>query len=237
MTNTLASPQLDSVLRRLFDVASRDGELDEPALPNGIGSWADATAAARSDAFADHYIPISREAGKLLYTLARAIRPQTVIEFGTSFGISTLFLAAAVTDNGSGHVLTTELSKLKADTARDNLDQAGVGDAVTVLAGDALETLKDIPGPVELVLLDGWKELCLPVLRLLEPKLSPGALVVADDITHATLAEYLDYIRSPENGYVTVSFPVEDGLEISSWTGLEREEFAVGVIPSATVEA
>jgi predicted O-methyltransferase YrrM len=90
---------------------------------------------------------------------------------------------------------------------------------VRILRGDALETLRDVPGPVELILLDGWKELCVPVLRLLEPKLAPGAMVVADDISHDNMADYLTYIRDPANGYVTVAFPVEDGMEISSWTG------------------
>jgi predicted O-methyltransferase YrrM len=65
------------------------------------------------------------------------------------------------------------------------------------------------------VLLDGWKDLCLPVLRSLEPRLAPGALVVADDITFPTMADYLDYVRDPANGYVTIAFPVEDGMEIS----------------------
>lgn len=219
MTNTLASPQLDDVLRRMLAAASRDDDLDEPALPSGRISWSEATAAERSEAFADYYIPISPQAGRLLYVLARAIRPQTVVEFGTSFGISTLYLAAAVSDNGSGQVVTTELSEKKAAAARANLDAAGVGDAVTILIGDALETLSGVCGPVELVLLDGWKDLCLPVLRLLEPKLAPGALVAADDITHASMAGYLDYVRNSGVGYVTVPFPVEDGLEVSSWTG------------------
>jgi predicted O-methyltransferase YrrM len=219
MTNTLAAPPLDTVLRRLFAAAARDDEISPPALPPGRSSWAEATAAELSDAREDYYIPISADAGKLLYTLARAIRPQTVVEFGTSYGISTLYLAAAVTDNGAGHLFTTELSKKKAAAARANLDEAGVGDAVTILSGDALDTLPGVPGPIELVLLDGWKDLCLPVLRLLEPKLAPGALVAADDITHATLADYLQYVRDPASGYVSVAFPVEDGLELSSWTG------------------
>jgi len=219
MTNTLASPRLDEVLGRMLAAASRDDDLDEPALPPGRTDWSQATAAERADAFADHYIPISPEAGRLLYVLTRAIRPRTVVEFGTSFGVSTLFLAAAVTDNGSGQVVTTELSEQKAAAARASLDAAGVGEAVTILVGDALETLSGVSAPIELVLLDGWKDLCVPVLRLLEPKLAPGALVAADDITHATMADYLDYVRNPARGYVTVPFPVEDGLEISSWTG------------------
>ena len=85
--------------------------------------------------------------------------------------------------------------------------------------GDALETLAGLTGPVELVLFDGWKNLCLPELRLLEPVLAPGALIAADDITHDTMAGYLAYIRDPANGYVRVAFPVADGVEISSWTG------------------
>jgi predicted O-methyltransferase YrrM len=219
MANTLSEPQLDAVLGRLFAAAARDDENALPPPPPGQASWATAPARERAEAFQDFYMPISDQAGKLLYALVRAIRPETVVEFGTSFGISTIYLAAAVTDNGAGHVVTTELSTRKADAARSNLQQAGVSDAVTILVGDALQTLASVPGPIRLVLLDGWKNLCLPVLHLLEPRLAPGALVAADDITHASMAEYLDYIRNPASGYVTVAFPVEDGMEISSWTG------------------
>jgi predicted O-methyltransferase YrrM len=215
MTNTLAAPQVGAALDRMFAAAARD-EDHVPAPPAGRTFWA--TPLERADAYQDIYIPISAEAGKLLYALVRASRPETVVEFGTSFGISTIYLAAAVTDNGAGHVVTTELSNRKAEAARSNLQQAGVAEATTILVGDARQTLGQVPGPVGLVLLDGWKDLCLPVLRLLEPKLAPGALVAADDITHPGMAGYLDYVRDPSNGYVSVAFPVEDGVEISSWT-------------------
>ncbi|HUA28345.1 MAG TPA: class I SAM-dependent methyltransferase [Streptosporangiaceae bacterium] len=215
MTNTLAAPQLDAVLDRMFAAAARD-EDRVPAPPAGRTSWA--TPLERAEAYQDVYIPISAEAGRLLYALVRAGRPETVVEFGTSFGISTIYLAAALTDNGTGHVVTTELSTAKAAAARSNLQEAGVAGAVTILVGDALQTLREVPGPVGLVLLDGWKDLCLPVLRLLEPKLTPGALVAADDITNPGMADYLAYVRDPANGYVTVAFPVADGMEISSWT-------------------
>src|SRR5208282_4943459 len=149
MANTLAAPQLDAVLGRLFAAAARDGE-DAPPPPPGHASWATASPRERAEAFQDFYLPISAQAGRLLYALARAIRPETVVEFGTSFGISTIYLAAAVTDNGTGHVVTTELSSRKAEAARLNLQQAGVGDAVTILAGDARQTLASVPGPVGL---------------------------------------------------------------------------------------
>jgi predicted O-methyltransferase YrrM len=229
MTSALASPRLDMVLRRLFAAAAEDDEISAPTLPPGRSSWTEATAAELSDARENYYIPISAEAGNLLYALTRAIRPATVVEFGTSYGISTLYLAAGVADNGTGQVFTTELSKKKVAAARANLDEAGVGNAVTIMSGDALETLIDVPGPIQLALLDGWKDLCLPVLRLLESKLAPGALVAADDISHTTMADYLEYVRDPANGYVSVAFPVEDGMEISSWTGpLTAEAAAAG---------
>jgi predicted O-methyltransferase YrrM len=215
MTNTLEAPQVQAVLGRLFAAAATDDDR-RPTVPTGRAT---ASALERSDAAQDLYIPISAEAGQLLYALVRASRPQTVVEFGTSFGISTIYLAAAVADNGTGRVLTTELSRRKVEAATSNLREAGVDGPVTILAGDARETLADVLGPVGLVLLDGWKDLYLPVLSLLEPKLSPGALVLADDSTFASVAAYVGYVQDPANGYVTVTFPVEDGMEVSCWTG------------------
>src|ERR1700684_768460 len=162
-------------------------------------------------------MPVSPGTGKLLYALVRACRPETVVEFGTSFGISTIHLAAAVTDNGTGRVVTTERSDRRATAAAKNLEQAGLAGVVTILQGDALETLAGVAGPVGLVLLDGWKELYLPVLRLLQPRLTPGALVIADDTSYESAAGYLAHVRDPGSGFVSVDFPVDDGIEVSSW--------------------
>jgi len=218
MTNTLTSPPVADLLSRLFAAADKDGD-HVPPPPSGLSSWSQASAAEQADALKDCYIPISADGGKLLYNLVRAARPDTVVEFGTSFGISTIYLAAAVTDNGAGRVVSTELNPRKIDAARANLEEAGVGAAVTILPGDARQTLAGVPGPIGVVLLDGWKDLCLPVLRLLEPRLAPGAIVAADDISQASMGDYLGYVRYPANGYVSVAFPVEDGIEISCWTG------------------
>jgi predicted O-methyltransferase YrrM len=217
MTTTLLGKPVQTVLDRLFAAASEDDEAPSPWQSGR--SYETASAKERADAMASLYLPISAGGGNLLYALVRAVRPDTVVEFGTSYGISTIYLAAALTDNGAGRVFSTELSATKIAAAQDNLIEAGVADPVTILPGDALETLTDVPGPIGLVLLDGWKDLCLPVLRLLEDRLAPGALVVADDISFASMADYLAYVRSPASGYVNVTFPVEDGMEISCFTG------------------
>jgi predicted O-methyltransferase YrrM len=216
MPTALHTPSVRTVLDRLLAAAAHDDDQPPPPIS---GSNTSATAAQRADALQAFYLPISAQGGDLLYTLTRATRPTTVVEFGTSFGISTLYLAAAVADNGTGRVFGTELNHAKVTAARANLAEAGLGNRVTILAGDALDTLADIPAPIGLVLLDGWKDLCLPVLRLLEPRLGAAALIVADDINLSTMADYLAYVRDPTNGYISVAFPIEDGMEISCRTG------------------
>jgi len=220
MPSTLTQPRVDAVLTRLFAAADRDHEV-RSSLPPDSPQFSDraVTPLQRAEGAQDLYMPVSPEGGRLLYELVRACRPETVLEFGTSFGISTIHLAAAVTDNGTGRVVTTELSTRKVKAARENLEQAGLAGVVTILEGDALETLASVSGPVGLVLLDGWKDLYLPVLRLLQPRLTPGALVIADDSSFPNVAGYLAYVRDPGNGFVSVEFPAADGMEISSWTG------------------
>jgi predicted O-methyltransferase YrrM len=213
MPNTLLSPPVRAVLDRLHGAAAHDDDR-MPDLPTDR-PFADVPAQERADALDEIVMPVSAAGGSLLYLLVRATRPATVVEFGTSFGISALYLAAGLADNGAGRLLSTELSAAKIAAARDNLAEAGLADRVTVLPGDALSTLADVPGPIDLLLLDGWKDLCLPVLRLLEDRLPSGALVVADDTTMASMGEYLDYVRDPANGYAGVDFPVEDGMEVS----------------------
>jgi predicted O-methyltransferase YrrM len=215
--NSLTSSPVRPLLDRLFQAAEGDparwaGMAER--YPNGFTG---ASAREQADAYDQLYIPVSPEGGRLLYTLIRASRPSTVVEFGTSFGISTIHLAAAVRDNGAGRVVSTELNAAKVTQARANIAEAGLADQVTILEGDALETLAGLTGPVEFVLLDGWKNLYLPVLRLLEPRLTPGALVVADDTVSmaAQMADYLAYVRDPGHGYLSIAFPESDGLEIT----------------------
>lgn len=159
---------------------------------------------------------VPRDTGALLYLTARAIGARNIVEFGTSFGISTLYLAAAVRDNGGGRVTGTEIETSKAAIARQNLMDAGLDDVTDVLVGDALTTLADGAGPIDYVFLDGWKDLYLPVLRLLEPRLRSGAIVLADNLYTfpADLAEYAAYLARPQSGYVTRVLPVGEGI---SW--------------------
>jgi predicted O-methyltransferase YrrM len=147
--------------------------------------------------------------------LARSSRARTIVEFGTSFGISTLHLASALRDNGGGHLISSEFEPSKVARARHHLTEAGLIDLVDIREGDALQTLRaDLPEQIDLVLLDGAKALYPDVLRLVESRLRLGAWIVADNADASP--EYMAYVRSPENGYLSV--PFSEDVELSMRT-------------------
>jgi len=161
-------------------------------------------------------LPVSRETGVLLYMLARSTGARTIIEFGTSFGISTLHLASALRDNGGGRLITTEFEPSKVARARANLTEGGLIDLVEIREGDALQTLcADLPETVDLLLLDGAKALYPEILSLVESRLRPGAFIVADNADFCP--EYLAHVRSPAQGYL--STPFAEDVELSMRVG------------------
>jgi len=216
MTTTLQDARVAPVLHQMYTEAKNQMALLRDRREDFV-RLSSASAAERADAFSEIYMPVTPEAGALLYALVRATRPATIVEFGMSFGISAIHLASAVRDNGGGRVITTELSSTKIAAAKKTFAETGLDDLITVLDGDATATLADLQGPVDFVLLDGWKELYLPVIKLLEPHLSSGTLIVADNTEMADTKPYLDYVRDPQNGYVSVNFLARDtdSMEIS----------------------
>lgn len=217
--NSLEDPRIALVLEDLHRAAKRDIFVFLRALPavaagllRGRGVVDSAKPHLR-----DAFIPIDASQGRALYLIARACRARRIVEFGASFGISTIYLAAAVRDNGGGVVITTEMEPGKIARARQNYASAGLESEIELRAGDALQTLREVDGPIDLVFLDGWKEACLPVLRLLEPRLPPGACVLCDDVRpfRKTLAPYVEHVRGSNGRYVSVELPLGDGLEFS----------------------
>jgi predicted O-methyltransferase YrrM len=145
--------------------------------------------------------------------LARASKARVIVEFGTSFGLSTIHLAAALKDNGGGRLVGSELEPGKVARARANLREAGLEDLVDVREGDALETLaRDLPETIDLVLFDGHKPLYARVLDLLAPRLRPGACLVADNADASP--DYLSRVRAEGGAYLSVPFAEDVELSI-----------------------
>jgi predicted O-methyltransferase YrrM len=205
---TLIQPALSNLIDRLFAEAET---AEEPFRREIEGLSPAQRSALQADyqtfymRLGDQPLPVSRETGRLLYMLARAIGARNIVEFGTSFGISTLHLAAALRDNGGGRLIGTEFEPSKVKRSRENLAAGGLSDLVEIRDGDALQTLsRDLPEPIDLVLLDGAKNLYPPVLALLESRLRAGALVVGDNA--GSSPDYLARVRAPANGYLSVPF-------------------------------
>jgi len=220
---TLTTAPLAPLLDRLFSEAEASGSMRRALAQISPGESAALLTSANETDYRrfysvakDAYPAVSRDTAQLLYMLVRATGARSVVEFGTSFGISTLHLAAGLRDNGGGRLITTEFEPSKAARARGNFAAGGLADLIELREGDALETLaQDLPDPIDLVLLDGAKGLYTPVLKLLEEHLRPGTLIVADNADRTP--EYLEIVRSSSDGYTSV--PFADDVELSMRTG------------------
>lgn len=217
MTTTLTAAPLAPLLDRLFFEATMNSPAENPAVADLIEDHE--RLMRQKTGYRDFYgrlkdfpLAVSRDTGLLLHMLARSIGARTIVEFGMSFGISTLYLAAALRDNGGGQLITSEFEPAKIARARQNLTEAGLIDLVEIREGDALQTLSgDLPGTIDLLFLDGHKAIYPEILDLVESRLRPGALIVADNADHSP--DYLERVRSLKQGYLSVPF-VQD-VELS----------------------
>jgi len=216
---TLTTAPVAPLLHSLFEEANAMSPLNVPALAALSRDEHERLMRSKTE-YLDLYeqlkdvpLPVSRETGKLLYMLARSSKAQTVVEFGTSFGLSTLHLAAALRDNGGGQLITTEFEPSKVVRARENLKAGGLLDLVEIREGDALQTLaSDLPEQIDLLLLDGAKALYPEILDLVESRLKPGALIVADNADYAP--DYMARVRAPAGGYLSIPFAEDVELSI-----------------------
>ncbi len=160
---------------------------------------------------AGNFLSVSRDFGRFLYMCARSCKAERIVEFGSSMGISAIYMAAALRDMGGGRLIGTDLEPGKVARARDNVAAAGLHDLVEFRIGDARETLKwDVGGGIDMVMLDGAFTLYLPILRLLEPHLRPGAMIIGEN-AFVQGSGYLDYVRDPRNGYLSLPLPFDPG--------------------------
>jgi predicted O-methyltransferase YrrM len=168
----------------------------------------------------DKLVALDRNKAEFCYQLCRANNARRIVEAGTSYGVSTLYLAAAVRDNvdvagGDGVVIGTEYEPKKANAARVHFERAGLSRFIDLREGDLRETLKQINGPVDFMLVDIWITLARPALELVTPYLKLGATVVCD-ITEQHRSDYADYFEFLRaNGFRTMTLPFNGGLELS----------------------
>lgn len=130
--------------------------------------------------FKDVYLSISEEQGEDIVQIIKDHNFKNIVEFGTSFGISTLFLAQAALET-NGNIISTELLDSKAKKAIENFKKAGVNELIETRIGNALVTLKNHNKPIDFLLLDGWKNLYLPLFQMLEPNFKSSTIIYVDN--------------------------------------------------------
>jgi predicted O-methyltransferase YrrM len=167
-------------------------------------------------------LPIGPEVGAFLHSLIIARRPKRILELGTSYGYSTLFLADAARAVGAT-VITMELSDVKQAYAQEEMAKAGLADSVDFRCGDAVAMIEADAGPLDFILLDIWKELYLPCFRAFYPKLSEEAIIAADNMITPVQAredvrQYRAAVNAAEDLHTTL-LPIGSGIELSvKWT-------------------
>ena len=166
----------------------------------------------------DKMVALDRDKAEFCYQLCRSLRATRVVEAGTSFGISTLYLAAAIRDNQveNGVVIGTEHEPSKVKTALENFREAGLSDFIDLREGDLRQTLEDVGGPVDFMLIDIW-DVALPALEVVSSSLRPGAIVACDNTTVAReeYRDYFEFVHDPRNRFRTMTVPFRGGFELT----------------------
>ena len=170
--------------------------------------------------FADKLVALDADKCEFCYSLCRAIGARRIVEAGTSFGVSTLYLAAALRDNGGGTVIGAEYEPQKVKAARANFEAAGLTRFIDLREGDLLEAFKTIQGPIDFVLFDIWGHVVRPALDLLLPHLKAGAVICTDNTggdgrSSGGYKDFFAIIDDPTHGFRTMTLPFKGGFEMS----------------------
>ncbi len=222
MASPLNDPNLEALLNRLHAQSDAQvGETDayyERREHEGSFDYENLCDDDMHSFLADKMVALDRDKAEFCYQLCRSLRATRVVEAGTSFGISTLYLAAAVRDNQveNGVVIGTEHESDKVKIALENFREAGLGDFIDLREGDLRQTLEDVGGPVDFMLVDIW-DVALPALELVSSNLRPGAIVACDNTTvdREEYRDYFEFVNDPANRFRTMTVPFQGGFELT----------------------
>ncbi len=218
--SAIADPALQALVSRLqAQSAAQEAETTQyfaERAKKGDLSW-DGLDERANRFMADKMVALEPAKAEFCWLLCRALRARRVVEVGTSFGVSTLYLADAVRANGGGTVIGTEYEPAKAATARAHFDAAGLSPFIDLREGDLRQTLKVVDGPVDFVLMDIWTEMARPAVELVAPHLRPGAMIVTDNTAQFRHAyrHFFAFVEDPKNGFTTQTLPFQGGLEVT----------------------
>jgi predicted O-methyltransferase YrrM len=222
MPSVLNDPKLDAMLTKLHRTSTAEDEaIDRYFFHGRTGPWNGMEP--RDHAFmADKFVALEREKAEFCYMICRAIGARRIVEVGTSFGVSTLYLAAAVRDNGGGVVFAAEYEPAKVKQARVNFEAAGLSSFIDFREADIIQACETFAGPIDFVLFDIWGHVVRPVLDVLVPRLRHGAVICTDNTGGERSEGYaalFEVLEDPAHGFRTMTLPFDGGFELTVKTG------------------
>lgn len=205
-----SKPEAEAVFREYEERHAEELKLMASLGPKGMS---------RRDEF---LLPIGPEVGRFLHSLIMAQKPKRIIELGTSYGYSTLFLADAASQVGA-EVISFDIADYKQTYAAEMMEKAGLLSNVTFRLGDAVQNLRDDQGQIDFVLMDIWKELYVPCLEAVLPTLSDEGIIAADNMfsppIHIEMARRYRSVVEAHPELQTALLPIGSGIEITTrWT-------------------
>lgn len=211
-------PKLESLLDELHARSDAQAPETEAFFRTRTGPWRGMEPRDHAH-FADKLVALDRDKAEFCYALCRASGARRIVELGTSFGVSTIYLAAAVRDNGGGVVIGAEYEAQKLKAARANIEAAGLSRYVDLHEGDVLDAIRTIDAPIDFVLFDIWFEVVRPALDLLLPHLHKGTVICADntggDFNRKNYAPFFEIIDDPAHRFHTITLPFPGGFEMA----------------------
>lgn len=159
---------------------------------------------------------VGPDTGQFLNILAGSLDRPIILEIGTSFGYSGIWLGEAARRSG-GRLITMELHGYKSAHAREMAEKAGLSGHIDFRVGDAVAMIEAMPAGIDFILLDLWKDLYVPCLEAFYPKLNPGAIIVADNMVRPGNEDVAAYGRAvrAKPGISSILLPIGAGLEVS----------------------
>lgn len=219
MRTVLNDPKLETLLETLHRSSKdQDVAITRYYREERTGPWNGMEA--RDHAFmADKMVALESDKAEFCYLTCRAIGARRIFEAGTSCGVSTIYLAAAVRDNGGGTVFGAEYEPEKVKQARANFEAAGLSSLIDLREGDVVDASRDFAGPIDFVLFDIWGDVVRPILDILTPRLRSGSVICADNTAgeraRQNYARLFDVLENPANGFRTMTLPFDGGFEFA----------------------
>jgi len=159
---------------------------------------------------------VNADEGAFLRDQAVKVKAKRALEIGTSNGYSSIWIALGLRQTG-GHLTTLEIDSARARLAQENFRAAGVESLITLRHGDALEEIPKLQGPFELVFIDAWKQDNIRYLEMVLPKVPPGGVIVAHNVTNerSLMEDFIERITTDPQLKTTFVDPGPGGFSVS----------------------